>query len=368
MRLLICTHEYYPHGSGIANVAYNVVEQLKNNGVECTVCSPTGPDIEIKPIGGFGRLSIIHFWYKISKYFMDKKNNFDIAWYHYPLFINKNPFNNCLTTIHSTAYGNKIQGIKPNFYYNFFSKIEKVSFKKIKNNKFVAVDENVCNELIGLGISKDQIRYIPNGVDTTHFKPTSDQKLIRKKYRIPENDLVILSLGRIIEQKQPEKLIKIFSKINEKIKDVTLVIAGNGTLLERTKTLASEMRLNNIIFLGYVDYNKDVPNLYSCSDYYIMTSKYEGQPLTLLEAMSSGLPCIVSDINNFRYIENEKCGITVDYSNIDRASEVIIRYLNDNNSNHSKNARNYAIKKIDWRIIANKYLEVFNKMLKDDKQ
>jgi len=45
MKLLVCTTEYFPHGAGIANVVYNVVEHLKEQGVECTVCSPTGPDI-----------------------------------------------------------------------------------------------------------------------------------------------------------------------------------------------------------------------------------------------------------------------------------------------------------------------------------
>ena len=47
MRVLICATEYYPNGSGIANVAFNVVRELESMGVECTVCSPTGPDIKL---------------------------------------------------------------------------------------------------------------------------------------------------------------------------------------------------------------------------------------------------------------------------------------------------------------------------------
>ncbi|MGI6079023.1 MAG: hypothetical protein ACOYCB_12880, partial [Fastidiosipilaceae bacterium] len=46
-KLLVCATEYHPYGSGIANVVYNVVEHLKEQGVECTVCSPTGPDIKL---------------------------------------------------------------------------------------------------------------------------------------------------------------------------------------------------------------------------------------------------------------------------------------------------------------------------------
>lgn len=47
MKLLVCATEYHPYGTGIANVVYNVVERLKELGVECTVCSPTGPDIKL---------------------------------------------------------------------------------------------------------------------------------------------------------------------------------------------------------------------------------------------------------------------------------------------------------------------------------
>jgi glycosyltransferase involved in cell wall biosynthesis len=102
---------------------------------------------------------------------------------------------------------------------------------------------------------------------------------------------------------------------------------------------------------------------YACSDYYIMTSKYEGQPLTLLEAMSSGLLLSLSDIPNLEIVEDANCGIIVDFSNIKRAKEEIISYLEEDNSNHSKNVREYALKNLDGGIIAGRYLDEFEKGL-----
>lgn len=81
MKLLVCTTEYFPHGAGIANVVYNVVKQLKGTGVECTVCSPTGPDIKLGSpalIQKTGIGGLLYYWYQVSRYFKD--NNYDAVW------------------------------------------------------------------------------------------------------------------------------------------------------------------------------------------------------------------------------------------------------------------------------------------------
>ena len=112
--------------------------------------------------------------------------------------------------------------------------------------------------------------------------------------------------------------------------------------------------------MGFVP-DEDLPDVYACSDYFIIVSMYEGgEPvLTVAEAMSSGLPCIVSDIPNFRFIERDKSGIVVDFNDVEKAAEEIIEYLKRDNSDHSKNAREYAVNNLDWGTIAGRYLELF---------
>jgi len=143
---------------------------------------------------------------------------------------------------------------------------------------------------------------------------------------------------------------------------VVLVVGGDGELLEKTKRLAQKKGLTNVRFLGYVDHKKEARDLYACSDYYIMTSKWEGQPLTLLEAMASGLPCIVSDIPALRIVEEARCGIVVGFNNVETAASQIIEYLGADNTNHSRNAREYAVSNLDWEIIARRYLREFEKL------
>lgn len=362
MKLLVCAPEYPPdYSAGIGNVAYNVVEQLKKKGVECTICSPDG-DIKLgssKMIEKAGILGLLYYWHRVSKYF--KEDYFDAAWLHGPLFF-KNPFKHFLVTIHTTYCGCS-KKLNPKVYYKIVSKIERYCLNKIDGKaRFSAISQQVCKELEVIGIDRQRITYIQNGADTELFKPSDAKKVLRKKFGIPEDNLIILSIGRLTEAKEPLKLIEVFSTIEKEMEDVTLVVAGEGELLERTKDFVRQKKLKSVIFLGYVDHEKDAPELYACSDYYIMTSKYEGMPLTLLEAMASGLPCIVSDIPNLRIVEDANCGIFVDFNDEEKAAQEIIRYLEGDNLEHSKNAREYAVSNLNWKILAERYLAEFEKI------
>jgi len=368
LKLLVCTSEYYPRGSGIANVAYNVVEQLKKKGITCEVCSPVGPDIKIGTEIKYGRLSLLKFWNAVVNYFR-YKNDYDVVWLHNPLFINKIPFDKCLVTIHTTPHGQVAKKIYP-WHYHIYKKItsyiDEYCLKNFnKETKFTAVDMSVLNQMVNLGISRENIKYIPNGVDVDLFNSSKENKSLRQKMGIPANDIILLSYGRITEVKRPLKLIELFSEICKDVNNVTLIFAGDGELLDKAKNLAKRKNLMNIKFLGYIDHKKVAPTLLASSDYYILISKYEGQPLTLLEAMASGLKCIVSDLPNLKMIiDMANCGIAVDV-NKGHASDKILKYLKSDNSDHKINARRYAVKNFNWEIIANIYLDEFRKILSD---
>jgi glycosyltransferase involved in cell wall biosynthesis len=253
----------------------------------------------------------------------------------------------------------------PKFISSIVKKLETESLKNMGDKaKIIVVSQKVAEELEEFGVEKEKIKYIPNGIDTNLFKPSWGKRVLRKKFGIPEEDLIILSLGTLRKQKQPLKLIEVFSKIEKEMKDVTLAIAGKGELLEKTKKFAKQRNLKKVRFLGYVD-EKDKPYLYACSNFYIMTSKYEGQPLALLEAMASGLPCIVSDIPNLKIVEDARCGIVVNFNNIEKATRGVIEYLERDNSEQSRNAREYVLDNMDWKIIARRYLEEFEKVFEE---
>ncbi len=367
MKLLVCATEYHPYGTGIANVVYNVVEHLKEQGVECTVCSPTGPDIKLgslKMIEKTGILGMLYYWYQVSQYL--KRNDYNALWLHNPFIIGGNKFKHCLVTMHSTYYGESFHqvGTTPllRIYKRLVSSFERYCLVHMSENAFfTGVGKPVCEELEKIGIARNRIIYIPNGVDTRHFRPSLDKKPLRKKFGIPEDDIVLLSVGRLTPAKQPHTMMEVFSHLEKELGDVTLCIAGNGELLEETKVLAEEIGLCKVLFLGHVDHDRDLPDLYACADYYVMTSKYEGgmPPLTLAEAMASGLPCIVSDIPNLGIVKDADCGIILNCEDIGLASDQMLEYIPNDHPDHSQNARRYALEHLDWHLISEQYLKEF---------
>jgi len=365
MKLLICTPEYYPHGSGIANVIYNVGVQLKKQGVTCTICSPTGPDIILgstKLIEKFGFIGLVYYWYQVSRFFKD--NDYDIVWLQNPFIVSHNPFPRCLVTMHSTYYGMSLRHVgNTRFfrtYYKIISKIEEYCLLHMgKKILFVGVGRSVCNELECLGIEKEQITFIPLGVDSQLFRPTPDKNALRKKFGFLDNDIILLSVGRLTHAKQPQTIIKVFSHLEKRIADLTLCIAGRGELLDSVKHMVDVAGLQKVMFLGHVDHSNDLPDIYAISDYFIITSIYEGgrPPLSLSEAMASGLPCIGSDISNFRIINDANCGIIVNFEDTEHAANEILEYISGQHSDHAKNARDYAVKFLEWEIISKQYMK-----------
>lgn len=366
MKLLVCATEYYPYGAGIANMAYNVVSQLQGMGVDCTVCSPTGPDIKLgssSMIARFGCLGMLYYWHQVGKYFKQRAINYDVVWLHYPLLLGGNPFNKYVITIHSTAYGM----IYPSFYYiykKFSSSIESYCLNRLSSQmKYIGVSHKSCKEFQTITRGRKEITFIPNGVDIKRFKPTEEKEHLRAKFNIPIHATVLLSVGRLVYHKMPFTLIDIFDKIQKPYGNYMLVVAGKGELFEQAKEYVTKNNIDNIKFLGFVSDN-DLPDLYACSDLFIITSKYEGgEPtLTLAEAMACGLPCIVSDIPNFRIVKDADCGIVVDFGDVEQAVERVVYYLNGKRAEHSRNARKYAVENLDWKIIARRYLEEFESL------
>lgn len=373
MKILICSPEYPPlYSSGIGNVVYYIKKELESDGITCDVCSTLGSNIElcgghyIRKFANMRAIYVTYYWYLAGKYVNANGYKYDLIWAHDPMpfflkwFPEKIPL---LITFH-TILSNYLQFSKyPKILLQFINKLERDTLS-LYNKKFsiVAVSRKVEDEILELGASQSHVHFIPNGVDINEFKPTINKTAMREKLGLPVDDIIILSLGKIKEQKQPLKLIELFSEIEKKVDKATLVIIGKGHILEEMKSYSKKLDINNIIFLGYVDSTWEY---YTCSDYYIMTSSYEGLPLTLLEAMASGLPAIVSNIPNLEFVTNKDCGITIDPDNIpDSVSKIVNLFDNRDYEEISMNAKSFC-QEYDWSRIAKLYQAEFHNLIKE---
>ena len=132
-------------------------------------------------------------------------------------------------------------------------------------------------------------------------------------------------------------------------------------MLDQCRRYVGERDMKNVHLLGPVPYDQ-LPELYGSADLFLSTSIYEGLSLSLLEAMSSGLPCIVSDIPGTSMVRTAQCGLHISCRDpLQDASQV--RALIDNGTGRlAANARRYAVDNFDWKKISQQYLEEFKKV------
>lgn len=135
-----------------------------------------------------------------------------------------------------------------------------------------------------------QTRVIFNGVDAEAFSPEERQGG-------PEADLHILCVGRLIERKGQQHLLRAFARLRENCpgQELRLVLAGTGDAEAELKALAAELGLGaQVTFAGFVS-RQEMPGLYRQADIFVLPSQQEGMSIALLEALAAGLPVVVSD-------------------------------------------------------------------------
>lgn len=137
------------------------------------------------------------------------------------------------------------------------------------------------------------VRLLHNGVDLDIFRfDLQDRLRIRKEFGL-DGKTVVGHIGRFHPQKNHEYLLEIFSQIHKQRNNAVLLLIGTGSLEGQICSLVMEMGLqDNVIFAGQ---RFDIPALLSAMDVFVFPSLFEGMPNTVIEAQSTGLPCVIAD-------------------------------------------------------------------------
>lgn len=161
------------------------------------------------------------------------------------------------------------------------------------------------------------------GIDSKRFRDVAvDCKEYRESLNLKDSDIVLLSVGRLDSNKNNKTIIEAISMIDNP--DVKLLICGIGEQEEELKKLTTKLQLDNrVIFLGL---RNDMPELYKVSDIFVLASFREGLSRAIMEAMASGLPCVVSNIrgNNDLIVDNEGGFLADPFTATDFYDKIII--------------------------------------------
>jgi glycosyltransferase involved in cell wall biosynthesis len=165
-------------------------------------------------------------------------------------------------------------------------------------SRAIAVAESVRTFLISHeGMDPDRVVTLANGIDAEVFQPAADvqKSAARKALGLPEDAFVIGGVGRLVAQKNFSLFLDVAARVLAGYPSVLFVIAGTGAQDDELKAKAALLGINERVrFLGHVS---DRLALYHAFDTLLLTSDFEGTPMTLLEGMSSGLPVVASAVD-----------------------------------------------------------------------
>ena len=171
-------------------------------------------------------------------------------------------------------------------------KVHKMLYPLLRASYTQAV---ACSTLAGDWIfGSGNYTVLPNAIDLQKFQydPTI-RKRYREKLKMDDETLLIGHVGNFNEQKNHEFLINVFYEV-QKQRKAKLILLGAGPLQESVKAQVSSLQMDErVYFLGIRD---DVNCWMQAMDVFVFPSRWEGLPVTLVEAQASGLQCIISDV------------------------------------------------------------------------
>jgi glycosyltransferase involved in cell wall biosynthesis len=189
----------------------------------------------------------------------------------------------------------------------------------------IAASTKTRQNAIDEGVRPDRIEIVPNGI--TPFDLTLiDRKRVRSNLGLKDDDLLILSVGRLVYEKGQEFLIEAMHIVGSQFPHSHLVICGEGPLRKQLEAQIERLDVSRFVkLLGQWD---NVAELLAIADIFILPSRSEGLPMALLEAMAAGLPVVATRVEGIEEVVGEgKHGLLVPPANSAALAKAILQLL-----------------------------------------
>ncbi len=243
-------------------------------------------------------------------------------------------------------------------YHRFYTALnadwEKKAFDRAK--VVVAVSEKVAQELIAIGVPRDRIRVILNGIDLQEFAPGI---VDRQKWGLPAEVPLALFAGDI---RTPRKNLDTVLHSLVQVPQLHLAVVG-GTAGSPYPELARSLNLENRVhFLGF---RQDVPDLMKAADFLVFPSRYEPFGLVVLEAMATGIPVITAATTGAAQLVTPDCGIVLpdsdDTQALAEALNQLVKCDRQQRQQMGQVARAIA-EQHSWANMAHNYVNLFEEL------
>jgi glycosyltransferase involved in cell wall biosynthesis len=195
-------------------------------------------------------------------------------------------------------------------------------------SKIVAVSDEIKNEMVKYKIPKDKIIVIDNGIDLGRFDKEFSVQNIKMEFSLNGNMKIIGTVGTLGNEKGHDYLLKAAKEILQAGVPVKFLIVGDGPLRKQLEQKVSNLGLTDSVVL--TGFRKDIPELLSLIDVFVLPSIKEGLPIVLLEAMASKKPVIASRVGAIpKVVKHNETGILVEPRDFFALKDAIIKLIDN---------------------------------------
>jgi glycosyltransferase involved in cell wall biosynthesis len=277
----------------------------------------------------FSRISGLYKAYKLGKELISK--------YGYDVITTQDPFETALVGLllrNKRRIALNIQEHGDFFSSTFWRDENFINFVRYYFGQFLikrADSIRVVSERIKLtlverySIESNKIIKVPIYVDIQGHKDTLPGKSVIEKYK---NKFVFITLARFVKQKNLPLMISAFKQVLDQKSEAILFVIGKGPLRTELSEIISKNNLEkNVILLDWVD---DVYMYYNSAQAYVLSSNYEGWGMVIIEAASTGLPIIMTDVGCAgEVIKNEENGLVIPIGDKEKLAKAMIKVIKD---------------------------------------
>ncbi|MCX6690645.1 MAG: glycosyltransferase, partial [Methanoregula sp.] len=183
-----------------------------------------------------------------------------------------------------------------------------------------AVSQDIRNHIIqDIEIPADKIHYLPFGIDTDLFTPEPE------KITADNKTIEIFSNRGFFPVYDSETLVTGFALAYRKDQRLRLTLKGEGPDEQKVRDLVTSLGISDVVSFGQKTQYNEVPQDYRNADIFVTTSRSDGTPVSILEAMASALPCIATNVGGIpEWIENQKTGLLISPDSPEQLAEKIL--------------------------------------------
>lgn len=374
MNLLMIIGQFSPIVGGAEKECQKLSERLLQRGMGVTVLTQFFdglPDYEvIDEIPVYRKMKGWH-WFEITymlsvlRFLLQYRKRYDII-QCFGLYLFIPP-----ALIMKYLFGKKvIARLECAGHYGDFWRINQLRWRKLvmgsakRLDKIIYISKEIQKELLANNFPVKKLVHITNSVNVDRFKPPDNHKDKRSK--------AICFVGRLEEQKGLGYLIRAMDTVRKKEHVAKLFVVGDGQMKSYLEALCEQLQLQTRVFL--VGATDDVLTYYQAAHVFVLPSISEGLPLSLLEALSCGLPVIATAIDGNREILDPhyagepipvsqyhiaEYGVLVNPEDVEGLARALLRLLHDESLTNqlSERARscaqqNYALDKVIGEYLA----------------